>query len=84
MLNYKQIWHGIKPIRWLNKFNLTPYLINLPELSHRVKSELYFMSTRGLSCLDKLEGTALSHYKRLPIQTQAKAYYVHRSFAEEL
>ena len=23
MLNYKQIWHGIKPIRWLNKFNLT-------------------------------------------------------------
>ena len=23
MLNYKQIWHGIKLIRWLNKFNLT-------------------------------------------------------------
>ena len=23
MLKYKQIWHGIKPIRWLNKFNLT-------------------------------------------------------------
>ena len=23
MLNYKQIWHGINPIRWLNKFNLT-------------------------------------------------------------
>ena len=23
MLNYKQIWHRIKPIRWLNKFNLT-------------------------------------------------------------
>ena len=23
MLNYKQIWYGIKPIRWLNKFNLT-------------------------------------------------------------
>ena len=23
MLNYKQIWHEIKPIRWLNKFNLT-------------------------------------------------------------
>ena len=23
MLNYKQIWHGLKPIRWLNKFNLT-------------------------------------------------------------
>ena len=28
MLNYKQIWHGIKPIRWLNKFNLTPSLLN--------------------------------------------------------
>ena len=25
MLNYKQIWHGIKPIRWLNKFNLTQH-----------------------------------------------------------
>ena len=23
MLKYKQIWHGIKPIRWLNKFDLT-------------------------------------------------------------
>ena len=23
MLNYKQIWHGIKPTRWLIKFNLT-------------------------------------------------------------
>ena len=27
MLNYKQIWHGIKPIRWLNKFNLTVPLL---------------------------------------------------------
>ena len=23
MLKYKQIWYGIKPIRWLIKFNLT-------------------------------------------------------------
>ena len=23
MLNYKQIWHRIKPIRWLIRFNLT-------------------------------------------------------------
>ena len=22
MLNYKQIWHGIKPTEWLIKFNL--------------------------------------------------------------
>ena len=27
MLNYKQIWHGIKPIRWVNKFNLTKRLL---------------------------------------------------------
>ena len=32
MLNYKQIWHGIKPIRWLNKFNLT----QLDELQKQV------------------------------------------------
>ena len=36
MLNYKQIWHGIKPIRWLNKFNLT-YLI----LFYHPKKQLY-------------------------------------------
>ena len=29
MLNYKQIWHGIKPIRWLNKFNLTDVFVAL-------------------------------------------------------
>ena len=23
MLNYKQIWHGIKPTKWLIKINLT-------------------------------------------------------------
>ena len=46
------------------------------------------MSTRGLRRLDELEGTALGHYERLPIQTQAEAeaeaYYAHRSFGEEL
>ena len=50
------------------------------------------MSTRGLGRLDELEGTALGHYERLPIQTQAEAeaeaeveaYYAHRSFGEEL
>ena len=26
MLNYKQIWHGIKPTRWLIKFNLTIFI----------------------------------------------------------
>ena len=30
MLNYKQIWHGIKSTRWLIKFNLTiSYIGNL-------------------------------------------------------
>ena len=31
MLNYKQIWHEIKPTKWLIKFNLTifpPYLFH--------------------------------------------------------
>ena len=26
MLNYKQIWHGIKLTKWLNKFNLIGFL----------------------------------------------------------
>ena len=29
MLKYKQIWHRIKPIRWLIKFNLTHAFILL-------------------------------------------------------
>ena len=29
MLNYKQIWYGIKLTRWLNKFNLTLYVPNV-------------------------------------------------------
>ena len=70
--------------------NSIPCLINLPRSGHRVKGELYSMSTRGLDLLDELEGTALDHYERLPIQTQAEAeaeaeaYYAHRSFREEL
>ena len=31
MLKYKQIWYGIKPIRWLIKFNLTPAMNNKAE-----------------------------------------------------
>ena len=70
--------------------NGIPYLINLSRLGHRVKGELYSMSTRGLGRQDELEGTALGHYEWLPIQTQAeaeaeaKASYAHRSFGEEL
>nr|POE73996.1 putative gamma-glutamylcyclotransferase [Quercus suber] len=66
--------------------NGIPYLINLPGSGHRVKGELYSVSTHGLGRLDELKGTALGHYERLPIQTQAEAeaYYAHRSFGEEL
>lgn len=66
--------------------NSIPYLINLPGSGHRVKGELYSVSTRGLVRLDELEGITLGHYERLPIQTQAEAeaYYAHRSFGEEL
>ena len=41
MLKYKQIWHGIKPIRWVNKFNLTSVKI----LSG---SSLSFVGIRGI------------------------------------
>ena len=36
MLNYKQIWHGIKPIRWLNKFNLTAFEVFSADHSHQL------------------------------------------------
>ena len=39
MLNYKQIWHGIKPIRWLNKFNLTNETIPI-----RIETYMIFQS----------------------------------------
>ena len=38
MLNYKQIWHGIKPIRWLNKFNLTKINFDGAVFPHDKKS----------------------------------------------
>ena len=37
MLNYKQIWHGIKLIRWLNKFNLTKIMHKM--LSYKLYSK---------------------------------------------
>ena len=43
MLNYKQIWHGIKQTRWLIKFNLAHIFMNLDfcELELHVKLEYY-------------------------------------------
>ena len=49
MLNYKQIWHGIKPIRWLNKFNLT--ILAMEFAQDRVNSNLLGSKTLGLNVL---------------------------------
>ncbi|CAN6547183.1 unnamed protein product [Malus baccata var. baccata] len=66
-----------------------PYLINLPGSGHRIKGELYSVSTRGLARFDELEGTSIGHYERLPIHVihgsgdgvvSAEAYFAHRSF----
>ena len=44
MLNYKQIWHGIKPIRWLNKFNLTDFVIFLVKKKEGRPNVVCFLS----------------------------------------
>ena len=56
MLNYKQIWHGIKPTKWLIKFNLT---INPDALVFTllIKIIFYYYSCQQSSC----KSTFLSH-----------------------
>ncbi|EEF34745.1 putative gamma-glutamylcyclotransferase At3g02910 [Ricinus communis] len=78
-----------------------PYLINLPSTSggHRVKGELYSLSSKGFALLDEFEGVRIGHYERLPVQVtrldsegnendavsvEAEAYYAHRSFGEKM
>ncbi|PRQ18779.1 putative gamma-glutamylcyclotransferase [Rosa chinensis] len=73
-----------------------PYLINLPGLGHRIRGELYAVSTRGLARFDELECTSIGHYERLPVQltvsadrddvvpVEAEAYFAHRSFGEAM
>lgn len=72
-----------------------PYLINLPGSGHRVRGELYSVSSSvGLARLDDLEGTHRSHYERLPLTVvrnqddaglvEAEAYFAHREFGEAL
>ena len=56
MLNYKQIWHEIKPIRWLNKFNLTKRKIvkdpRMIQIERQIDRSL-FTSNRSLFTSDK-------------------------------
>ncbi|KAL3838559.1 hypothetical protein ACJIZ3_023150 [Penstemon smallii] len=70
-----------------------PYLINLPGSGHRIRGELYSVSSgRGLARLDDLEGVHLGHYERLPVvveggdkaATEAEAYFADRGFGEDL
>ena len=68
-----------------------PYLINQPGSGHRVRGELYAVSSRGLVRVDELEAIGIGHYERLPIQAadgtvllEAEAYFAHRNFGERL
>ena len=48
MLKYKKIWHGIKPIRWLNKFNLTVLEGVRPPTDGKILSRLHPLSMISL------------------------------------
>ncbi|KAK6156472.1 hypothetical protein DH2020_010720 [Rehmannia glutinosa] len=75
-----------------------PYLINLPGSGHRVRGELYSVSSGlGQARLDELEGVDRGHYERLPVAVTAaetdgvgervlevEAYFAHRGFGEAL
>ncbi|CAA3002240.1 Hypothetical predicted protein [Olea europaea subsp. europaea] len=75
-----------------------PYLINLPGSGHRVRGELYSVSSdRGLARLDELERVDDGHYERLPVEVMAEdggekvamavevdAYFAHREFGEAI
>ncbi|KAM7260182.1 hypothetical protein ACFE04_015923 [Oxalis oulophora] len=74
-----------------------PYLINHPNTGHRVKGELYSVTSNhgGLARVDELEGTKRGHYERLPIKVvmegeedgvvvEAEAYFANRSYGGEM
>ncbi|KAL8543580.1 hypothetical protein ACS0TY_004228 [Phlomoides rotata] len=66
-----------------------PYLINLPGSGHRVRGELYSVSSGlGRGRLDQLEGVEQGHYQRLPVavegEMRAEAYFAHEGFGEAL
>lgn len=73
-----------------------PYLVNLTGSGHRVRGELYSVSSGlGQARLDELEGVERGHYERLPVAVVAaegggervldvEAYFAHRGFGEAL
>ena len=62
MLNYKQIWHGIKPIRWLNKFNLTHSFAGSESISKRDREINEFLKKNLEKSSDlKLKGVSSSN-----------------------
>lgn len=69
-----------------------PFLVNLPGSGHKVRGELYSVSSGlGLSRLDQLEGVEQGHYQRLPVAVEggamimtADAYFAHTDFGEAL
>ena len=65
MLNYKQIWHGIKPIRWLNKFNLTFLNMVMTFVLHPLSHYNSITEPRArffLSLIEDLSIDFLSHF----------------------
>ena len=64
MLNYKQIWHGIKPIRWLNKFNLTTLKQTLDLTCELRTVEQNSLTPNSRSC------EALELYEHNTLETQ--------------
>lgn len=44
----------------------------IPGQGHRIRGELYTVTSVGLEPLDYLEGVAVAHYERLPIRVVGK------------
>ena len=61
MLNYKQIWHGIKPIRWLNKFNLTLTSALRALVNNSVKESFYGKRKKKKKPINVLAAFFISH-----------------------
>ena len=61
MLKYKQIWHGIKPIRWLIKFNLTHII--------KIKCQVIVLLATLVTLLMTVnKRTYIAHFENLRVQ----------------